>query len=99
MRSAPAVPGVRPSGLVVTYCAAQSPHDQYYFAQPEGDGSGIVRPPALDLANRDLFERHFTRSGWRNRAGAERRHSACPRSDAAAGLPVQEEIADASCGT
>ena len=26
------------AALVLTYCAAQSPHDQYYFGQPRGDG-------------------------------------------------------------
>jgi hypothetical protein len=43
---------------VVTYCAAQSPHE-YYFGQPGEMVSGIVRPPALDLANRDLVEAHL----------------------------------------
>ena len=42
--------------LVVTYCASQSPHDQYYFA---GLVAGVVRPPALDLANRDLLRSHL----------------------------------------
>ena len=47
------------AALVVTYCAAQSPHDQYYFGSREEMVSGIVRPPALDLANRDLVEAHL----------------------------------------
>jgi len=47
------------AALVVTYCAAQSPHDQYYFGQPEAMVRGIVRPPALDLANRDLVVAHL----------------------------------------
>jgi Lhr-like helicase len=47
------------AALVVTYCAAQSPHDQYYFGQPEAMVRGIVRPPALDLANRDLVKAHL----------------------------------------
>ena len=47
------------AALVVTYCAAQGPHDQYYFRAPEEMVSGIVRPPALDLANRDLVEPHL----------------------------------------
>jgi superfamily II DNA helicase RecQ len=47
------------AALVVTYCAAQSPHDQHYFEQPEAMVSGIVKPPALDLANRDLVEAHL----------------------------------------
>jgi ATP-dependent helicase YprA (DUF1998 family) len=47
------------AALVITYCAAQSPHDQHYFAQPQEMVSGIVRPPALELANRDLIESHL----------------------------------------
>jgi hypothetical protein len=47
------------AALVITYCAAQSPHDQYYFGRPREMVSGIVRPPALDLANRDLVEAHL----------------------------------------
>ena len=58
------------AALVVTYCAAQSPHDQYYFAQPEAMVRGIVRPPALDLANRDLVEAHL-HAVWLAEAGAD----------------------------
>jgi Lhr-like helicase len=47
------------AALVVTYCAAQSPHDQYYFGRPVEMVSGVVRPPALDLANRELVEAHL----------------------------------------
>lgn len=47
------------AALVVTYCAAQSPHDQHYFAKPQEMVSGVVRPPALELANRDLIESHL----------------------------------------
>ena len=47
------------AALVVTYCAAQSPHDQHYFEHPEEMVSGVVRPPSLDLANRDLISAHF----------------------------------------
>jgi len=47
------------AALVVTYCAAQGPHDQYYFQRPTEMVSGIVRPPALDLANRGLIESHL----------------------------------------
>lgn len=47
------------AALVVTYCAAQSPHDQHYFEHPQEMVSGVVRPPSLDLANRDLISAHF----------------------------------------
>src|SRR6202040_1852963 len=47
------------AALVVAYCAAQSPHDQYYFGDRAAMVSGIVRAPTLDLANRDLVEAHL----------------------------------------
>ncbi|KST59935.1 DEAD/DEAH box helicase [Methylobacterium sp. GXS13] len=47
------------AALVVTYCAAQSPHDQYHFADRAGLVAGIVRPPALDIANQDLVRSHL----------------------------------------
>ena len=45
--------------LVVTYCAARAPHDQYFFSKPENMVAGIVRPPTIDLANEDLIRSHF----------------------------------------
>ncbi len=45
--------------LVVTYCAAKSPHDQYYFAEPVRMVAGSVTPPLLDLANEDLLRSHL----------------------------------------
>jgi Lhr-like helicase len=47
------------AALVITYCSAQSPHDQYYFANRTGLVSGVVKPPALDLSNRDLLRSHL----------------------------------------
>src|SRR6202011_2018580 len=47
------------AALVLTYCSAQGPHDQYYFGRREAMVSGIVLPPAIDLANRDLIEAHL----------------------------------------
>jgi hypothetical protein len=45
--------------LVVTYCAAKSPHDQYYFADPVRMVAGSVTPPLIDLANEDLIRSHL----------------------------------------
>jgi Lhr-like helicase len=56
------------AALVVTYCSAQGPHDQYYFRAPKEMVSGIVRPPALELANRDLVEAHL-HAGWLAESG------------------------------
>lgn len=47
------------AALVVTYAAAQSPHDQYFFRAPKAMVHGEVRPPLLDLANRDLVDSHL----------------------------------------
>lgn len=45
--------------LVLTYCAAKSPHDQYFFRDPTRMVAGVVNPPALDLANEDLIRSHL----------------------------------------
>ena len=47
------------AALIVTYCAAQSPHDQYFFDRPGAMVDGIVVPPAIDLTNPDLVESHL----------------------------------------
>ncbi|MFM7848540.1 MAG: DEAD/DEAH box helicase [Rubrivivax sp.] len=45
--------------LVLTYCAARSPHDQYFFADPPAMVHGEVRAPTLDLANEELVRSHL----------------------------------------
>ena len=45
--------------LVVTYCAAKSPHDQYFFSNPTRMVAGAVNPPNIDLANEDLIRSHL----------------------------------------
>lgn len=47
------------AALVLTYVSSQSPHDQYFFRDPRAMVHGTVRPPLLDLANRDLVESHL----------------------------------------
>ncbi len=47
------------AALVLTYCAALSPHDQYFFRDPKQMVHGVVRPPLLDLANQELVESHL----------------------------------------
>ncbi|HEY3489805.1 MAG TPA: DEAD/DEAH box helicase [Candidatus Deferrimicrobiaceae bacterium] len=49
----------RQPALVVTYCAAGSPHDQYFFSAPARMVAGSVNPPTLDLANEDLVKSHL----------------------------------------
>ena len=58
------------AALVTTYCAAQSPHDQHYFEEPSRMVGGVVRPPALELANRDLILAHL-HAVWLAEAGVD----------------------------
>ncbi len=83
------------AALVVTYCAAQSPHDQYYFARPAEMVQGIVRPPALDIANRELVEAHL-HAVWLAEAGTDLSGDIPQILDLhSPGLPVTREIEDA----
>ena len=45
--------------LVFTYCSVGSPHDQYFFKQPERMVAGAVTPPRLDLTNDELLRAHL----------------------------------------
>ena len=83
------------AALVVTYCAAQSPHDQYYFERPTRMVDGYVRPPAIELANRDLIEAHL-HAVWLAETGKELLpdipHVLDLNEEA---LPIQKEVAEA----
>lgn len=57
------------AALVVSYCAAQSPHDQYFFRKPIDMVAGIVEPPAIDLTNPDLVDSHL-QAEWLAASGA-----------------------------
>src|SRR5690606_1646146 len=56
--------------LVITYCAAKSPHDQYFFADPTRMVAGAVNPPTIDLASEDLGESHL-HAAWLAETGQE----------------------------
>ena len=47
------------AALVLTYCSAQGPHDQYFFREPKAMVHGEVRAPLLDLSNRELVDSHL----------------------------------------
>ena len=80
--------------LILSYCAAQSPHDQYYFANREAMVAGVVRPPALDLANRDLIESHL-HAVWLAESGVALPPAIPDVLDRAdENLPVRSEIAE-----
>lgn len=57
-RSGRAGRGGQPA-LVYTYCAGRSPHDQYYFRQPNQMVAGSVAPPRIDIRNGDLVRSHI----------------------------------------
>ena len=47
------------AAAIVTYCAAQSPHDQYFFNRRSEMVAGVVRPPSLDITNEELIRSHL----------------------------------------
>ena len=57
-RSGRAGRGGQPA-LIVTYCAALSPHDQWFFSRPSDAVKGVVRAPTIDLTNQDMIESHL----------------------------------------
>ena len=60
--------------LVVTYCAAKSPHDQYFFADPTRMVAGSVSAPTLDLANEELVRSHLN-AVWLSETGRKLENS------------------------
>ena len=57
-RSGRAGRGGQPA-FVFTYCAGRSPHDQYYFNNPEAMVAGEVAAPRIDLTNEELLKSHI----------------------------------------
>ena len=47
------------AALVMTYCASQSAHDQWFFKRPQEMVQGTVREPTLDLSNGALLISHL----------------------------------------
>lgn len=58
------------AALILTYCAAMSPHDQYFFDRKTDLVEGVVVPPAIDLKNKDLVESHLN-AEWLASMGKE----------------------------
>lgn len=78
--------------LVITYCAALSPHDQWFFHHASDMVHGVVKPPTLDLANRDLVESHL-HAVWMACAEVGLDNSIAPLLDLEApGKPVKQEL-------
>ena len=81
--------------LVITYCAAKSPHDQYFFSEPTRMVSGVVNPPTIDLANEDLIRSHL-HSVWLAETGVKLGTSVCDvlNREQPAELPLHEHLAE-----
>jgi len=81
--------------LVITYCASQSPHDQYYFRDPVRMVHGQVNPPSLDLANMELIRSHL-QALWLAETGRKLDNSIKGLLDMERPekLPLLQEIAD-----
>lgn len=80
--------------LVLTYCAAQSPHDQYYFRDPAAMVKGVVRAPTLDLANRDLVTSHLHAIWLASSQAALSANIAEVLDTASDSLPVRPELVE-----
>ncbi len=57
------------AALAITYCASQSPHDQYFFSRPDQMVAGSVKAPNIDLSNPDLIRSHL-HALWLTHMGA-----------------------------
>lgn len=85
------------AAVIMTYCAAQSPHDQYYFRRLREMVAGIVKPPALDLANEDLLRSHL-HAVWLALSGQKLAADIPEVLDLSRdGAPVKADIAAALC--
>ena len=80
--------------LVVTYCAARSPHDQYFFSDPKRMVAGAVKPPSIDLANEELVRSHL-QAVWLAETGVKLDSSVSDVLDreAPGTLPLHEDTA------
>ena len=81
--------------LVITYCAARSPHDQYFYTNPTRMVAGVVNPPTIDLANEDLIRNHL-HAIWLGETGVKLGPSVKDvlDLDQTSMLPVHQEILD-----
>ena len=92
-RSGRAGRGGQPA-LVITYCAAGSPHDQYFFRRPHLMVSGQVHTPRLELANEDLVRSHV-QAVWLSASGMSLGSSLADLIDVNdSKLPVKAEISE-----
>ncbi len=88
------------AAMALTYCAAASPHDQWFFDKQNEMVSGTVNPPALDLSNQDMVESHI-RAIWLHAAEFQLSESIIEILDLTVEnvYPVRQEVRDALCAS
>ncbi|MCX7689692.1 DEAD/DEAH box helicase [Thermoflexus sp.] len=78
--------------LILTYCAASSGHDQYFFHRPVRMVSGAVAPPRLDLSNEEMLRAHI-HAIWLAHIGLSLGHSITEVVDVSQpGFPLRERV-------
>lgn len=79
--------------LVLTYCAARSAHDQYFFHHRTLMVAGAVRSPRVDLGNEDLVRAHV-HAVWLAKTGLSLGNSIAEviEADLLPELPLKEEV-------
>ena len=84
------------AAMALTYCAAASPHDQWFFDKQNEMVNGTVNPPAIDLSNRDMVESHI-RAIWLHAAEHQLSESIVEILDLSVEdeYPVLKEVRDA----
>ncbi len=83
------------AALVITYAAAMSPHDQWFYHHADEMVHGVVKPPTLDLTNRNLIESHL-RAVWLAAVETQIETSIAPLLDlTAADKPLQASLLEA----
>lgn len=83
------------AALVITYAAAMSPHDQWFFHHSDQMVHGVVKAPTLDLSNRDLIESHI-HAVWLAATNTAIENSIAPLLDLdAAHKPLRGELLEA----
>jgi len=79
-------------GLILVYCAAHSPHDQFFFRRREEMVAGSVRAPRLDIANPFLIKTH-THAEWLARVNVDLSHSIADVLEMSVeGMPLKKEV-------
>ncbi len=80
--------------LVLTYCAARSGHDQYFFRHREAMVAGAVQSPRIDLGNEDLIRAHV-HAIWLAKTGLPLQSSIADLLETGfEGHPLKEEVKD-----